>query len=286
MPKKKNNQTTGKPSKDTSFPYNFATPDYLDVSTKPIDVEKPINGFDYLNALVRIPEVQKDLEVIRKDPDNKKKELELINKYWGIDRFFPVLLQNPNAFYKHNKYYHNSGAIHVFSKWEFGFTNGDFHFPGSISEYRDGRHVILAVDVTKKKQNIMNEFEELLNRTEDDYGIPRDTTKDKDTGKNIWGIYDLRDKGVKWSVIASRIFGKHSRDNKRQVIRYYNKAKKIINTVRQEVNEAIIANTKRKENDNKFKEMLSSRIEESKKERTISIGELLLQGIPKKTKRK
>ena len=58
MPKKKN-PTTGKPSQNTSFPYNFTTPDYIDVPTKSIDIEKPINGFDYLNALVRIPEVKK-----------------------------------------------------------------------------------------------------------------------------------------------------------------------------------------------------------------------------------
>ena len=65
----------------------------------------------------------------------------------------------------------------------------------------------------------------------------------------------------------------------------YHKAKKIINTVEQKVKETIIANAIRKENDNKSKEMLNRMIEESKKERTISIGERLVQGIPKKERK-
>ena len=73
----------------------------------------------------------------------------------------------------------------------------------------------------------------------------------------------------------------------KRVKRAYHKAKEIINTVKREVEEAIIANAKKKEDDNKFKEMLNRMVAESgKKERIITIRERLLQGIPKKTKRK
>ena len=40
--------------------------------------------FDYLNALVRIPEVRKDLDAIDKEP-NKEKRRKLRSKYFGMD---------------------------------------------------------------------------------------------------------------------------------------------------------------------------------------------------------
>ena len=285
-----------KPVPKETYGLPFPSPIYLDKPTKPIEVEKPINGFDYLNALVRIPEVQKDLEATNKEPDNKEKRLEIINKYWGIYRFSPELLQNTKDFYKHNKYYHNSEAIHVFSTWEFGFVIGNLHFPDSIAEYRDGRHVILAVDVTKKKPNIINEFEKLLKRIEKDYDIPKDTSRDKDTIVDIWKIYDYKTKdGLSLPAIARKLSGEKGNSAYcealdmyvKRVKRAYHKAKEIINTVKREVEEAIIANAKKKEDDNKFKEMLNRMVAESgKKERIITIRERLLQGIPKKTKRK
>jgi len=283
-----------KPVPKETYGLPFPSPIYLDKPTKPIEVEKPINGFDYLNALVRIPEVQKDLEATNKEPDNKEKRLEIINKYWGIYRFSPELLQNTKDFYKHNKYYHNSEAIHVFSTWEFGFVIGNLHFPDSIAEYRDGRHVILAVDVTKKNRSIIKELEKVLNRIEKDYDIPKDTTKDKDTKEDIWEIYDYKTKDrLSFNEIARMLSGKTGgpayneplHNCLKRVKWAYHKAKKIINTVEQKVKETIIANAIRKENDNKSKEMLNRMIEESKKERTISIGERLVQGIPKKERK-
>lgn len=282
MPKKKMLQTTGEPSKSTSYPFDFTTPNYLDTPTKTIEVKKPINMFNYLNALVRIPEVQEDLEAISKKP-TKEKTLEICNKYFGLE--FPLaILQNPKDFNKYNKRFHRSNSIHVLSNWEKDNLNSMSKF--YLSEYRDGRHVILAVDITKKKGIIIEKFKEVIDRVKKDYGIQKDTTRNKDTEKDIWGVYDLREKNVKWSVIASCILGKYSRHNGRQVIRYYDKAEKIINTVRQQVEETIIANAKRQKAENESKELLNRMIEESKKERAISIGERLLQGIPKKTKRK
>ena len=296
MPKKKNNQTTGKPSKNTSFLFDYTTPDYLDKPTKPIDVQKPINVFDYLNALVRIPEVQKDVDAINKEPDNEEKILEIHNKYWGIYGFFPKLLQNTKAFYKYNKYFHCSSAIHVFSTREFGFTIGNLHIPDRISEYRDGRHIILAVDITKKKQNIIHEFKELLKRTEKDYDIPRDTTKDKDTTEDIWKIYDYKTKDkLTLLAIARRMTGLN--DNPaycseldaclQRVKRAYRKANKIINTVKREVEKTITENARKQKTHNELMETISRMAEEQRKKgRTITIADRLLQGIPKKTKRK
>lgn len=289
MPKKKN---TGK---KTSFPFDFTTPDYLDKPTKLIEVEKSINGFDYLNALVRIPEVQKDLEAINKEPSEEKR-LELINKYFGIFGFSPELLQNPKAFYKGNKHSRCSEAIHVFSNWEKEPLLGGIWKHDPLSKYRDGRHVILAVDVTKKKQNIINEFKKLLDRIEKDYDIPKDTTKDKDTVENIWEVYDYKTKdGLSLPEIARRLSGEkgNSAYNEaldmyvKRVKRAYFKAEEIINTVKREVAETITENAKRQKADNERKEMLNRMLEESrKKERTITIADRLLQGIPKKIKRK
>ena len=251
-----------------------------------ITIKKPINGYDRLNALIRIPKVQEDLEALSKEP-TKEKELELHNKYFGIYGFSSELLQNPKAFYKYNKYFHCSSAIHVFSSWE-------KDWPGYMTEYRDGRHVILAVDVTKKNRSIIKELEKVLNRIEKYYDIPKDTTKDKDTKEDIWEIYDYKTKDrLSFNEIARMLSGKTGgpayneplHNCLKRVKWAYHKAKKIINTVEQKVKETIIANAIRKENDNKSKEMLNRIIEESKKERTISIGERLVQGIPKKERK-
>lgn len=279
--RQKKRTTKGKPSQKPLYPSDL-TPNYLDTPAKPIEVKKPINRDNYLNALARIPEVQKDLEALSKKP-TKEKEREIWDKYIEIE-FLLAILRNSKDFSKYNKHFHRSDAIHVLSNWEKDKLNSMSIF--GPSEYRDGRHVILAVDITKKKGDIIKEFKKVLDRIEKDYAIPKDTTRDKDTEKDIWGVYDLREKNVKWSVIASRILGKYSRHNERQVIRYYDKAEKIINTVRQQVEETIITNAKRQKAENESKEQLNRMIEESKKERAISIGERLLQGIPKKTKRK
>ncbi len=295
MSKKKNNQTTGKSSKKTSFPYDFTTPDYLDVPTKPIDVEKPINRFDYLNALVRIPEVQRDLDAIEKNP-TKEKKLELCNKYWGIYGFSPELLQNTRAFYKYNKYFHISDAIHVFSNWEKEPLLGGRWEHDPLSKYRDGRHVILAVDITKKKQTVINEFKKLLNRIEKDYHIPRDTTRDRGAEETIWEIYDYKTKDkLSFLAIAKKKTGLN--DNPavnpkldaclQMVKRAYHKAEEIINTVKRKVEETITENAKRQKAHNELMEMLNRMDEESRKKgRTITIADRLLQGIPNKTKRK
>lgn len=282
MPKKKN-QTTGKPSKNTSIPFDFSTPNYLDTPTKPIDIEKPINGFDYLNALVRIPEVQKDLELLSKEP-TKEKKLELINKYWGIYGFSPQLLQNPRLFYKHQKYFHNSEAIHVFSNWEKEPLLGG-HDP--LSKYRDGRHVILAVDITKKKQTIIKKFKELLSKIEKDYDIPRDTTRDKDTKEDVWKIYDYKTKNrLNFTQIARKVSGLKGNPthNERlkayleRVKRAFCKAKGIIDTVKQDVEKTIALNMERQKAEKatkEFYEMLLNR----KVPKARSIGELLTQHI-------
>lgn len=295
MPKKKN-KTTGKPSRNTSIPFDFSTPNYLDTPTKPIEIEKPINGFDYLNALVRIPEVKKDLESLGKKP-TKEKRLELINKYWGIDEFMFLLnTQDTRAFHKRNKYFHNSESIHVFSNWEKEPLLGGRWEHDPLSKYRDGRHVILAVDVTKKKRNIINEFKKLLYNVKRDYRMLGDTTRDKETVENIWEIYDYKTKDkLGFLAIAKKKTGLN--DNPavnpkldaclQMVKRAYHKAEGIINTVKREVEKAITENAKRQKAHNELMEMISRMAEvQRKKGRTITIADRLLQGISNKTKRK
>ena len=77
--KKKNNQATVKPSKNTHYPDDLVRPNYLDTPREPIEVKKPINGYDYLSALVRIPEVQKDMKVMIGTTIKKKEMNSFIN---------------------------------------------------------------------------------------------------------------------------------------------------------------------------------------------------------------
>ncbi len=302
MPKKKN-PTTGKPSKSTSFPYDFTKPNYLDVPTKPIDVEKPINKFDYLNALARIPEVQKDLMLLVKEP-TKEKELELINKYWGILGFSPKLLENTKALPDSlKKYLHNSKAIHVFSNWEKEPRLGGIWEHDPLSKYRDGRHVILAVDITKK--GIVKDFVKLLERIKKDYNIPKDKTRNKDTVKEIWEIYDYKTKDkLSFLKIAKRLSGLNGNPayNPRldaclqMVRRAYYKAEEIVKAVKREVSKVITENAEKAEKQktaDTLMKMYREQDEEQRKKgyparadhRPVFLS-LLLAGMPDKTKDK
>ena len=91
----------GEPSKKPLYPRDL-TPNYLDEPTKPIEVKKPINGFDYRNALVRIPEVRKDLDAIDKEP-NKEIKREIYNKYFGISEFSPKDFTESRSFQKYEE---------------------------------------------------------------------------------------------------------------------------------------------------------------------------------------
>ena len=97
------------------------------------------------------------------------------------------------------KYFHHPVAIHVLSNWK----------KDNLSEYRDGRHVILAVDITKKKGDVIKEFKKVLDRIEKDYAIRKDTTRDKETVENIWEIYDCKTKNrLNFTQIARKLSGK------------------------------------------------------------------------------
>ena len=243
--------------------YDFSKPDCLDIPAKPIDIKKPINGFDYLNALIRIPEVIRDSEVFKKEP-TEEKLMELVRKYFGVYGFSPELLQHTNKFHKHNKYYSEPEAIHVFSNWEKdGFSGGHSfsnweknYFSGgysSLSRYRDGRHVILAVDVTKKKQTIFKELDKLLVRIKKDYGISGDTTRDRDVSLDIWKIYDYKtQEKLNFTQIARKVSGLKGNPSYNErlkarlnaVKRAYSKAEEIVNRVKEDVQRVITENEK------------------------------------------
>ncbi len=274
--KKKNNQATVKPSKNTHYPDDLVRPNYLDTPREPIEVKKPINGYDYLSALVRIPEVQKDMKVMIGTTDKEKRN-ELLYKYRGIK--YPLeLLQKPTTFHRYSKWYLHSGAVYFLSNWQKDNLN-------SLSQYRDGKHVVLAVDVTKKDSAIMKEVGKLLGRIKKDYERPKDATKDKDTVEDIWKVYDYKTKDrLNFTQIARKLSGEKGnptynaklKARLESVKRAYKKAKKIINTVEQEVKETIIANAERKKAEDETKEMLKRMLEESgKKEKTPSIFERL-----------
>lgn len=191
----------------------------IDTPTTDIIIEKPINEYDRLNALSRMPEVQKALNEIENEKDKNRRNglmVEFSGKY----------KEPPNVFknIRKRKSY-DPDAVRALCNFEMDSTK-------SLSRYRDGEHLIIAVNLTKKNQDIFNELKWIIKQARRDYCIPKDSTKDKNPMLDIWEIYDLRTKGIKSSVVTARIFRKHSEQNERQVKRYYNKAKRIYESVK------------------------------------------------------
>ena len=77
-----------------------------------------------------------------------------------------------------------------------------------MSQYRDGKHVVLAVDVTKKDSAIMKEVGKLLGRIKKDYERPKDATKDKDTVETFGKFTIIKQKtGLNFTQIARKLSG-------------------------------------------------------------------------------
>jgi hypothetical protein len=222
-----------------------------------------------------MPEVQNDLKVIIRTKDKEKRD-ELFDKYRGI-KFSLELLRKPTTFHRYSKWYLHPSAIHVLSNWQKNNLN-------SMSEYRDGKHVMLAIDITKKKVDIIKEFKKVLDRIGKDYDIQKDTSRDKDTAENIWEVYDYKTKDrLGFTQIARKVSGEKGNPTYnamlgvylKRVKRAYSKAREIINKVEREVKETVIANAERKKAEDESKEMLKRMIEDSRKEKTPSIFEQL-----------
>lgn len=188
---------------------------------------KPINGYDRLNALIRIPEIQRELEAIEKESGKTKRtalELSFFDKY----KIPAKLLKHPEVFNKH-KYWFDVNTIHIFS----GFEKSDLD---SISKYRDGKHVIIAVDMSKKRKDITREFNEVLTRISKDYKIPKDKTRDSVTTQEIWKVFDSSKNDKKSYVQIAKETSKKNLDSQdsqvKQVIRAYKKADDITRRIR------------------------------------------------------
>jgi hypothetical protein len=195
----------------------------INIPTTNIAIEKPINEYNRLNALSRMPAVQKALSEI----ENEKSK----NKRNGlIAEFLEKYNVSPNVFKNIRKYKsYDPDVVQVLCNFELDSTK-------SLSRYRDGKHLIIAVNLTKKNQDIFNELEWIIKQARKDYHIPKDNTKDKNPMLDIWEIYDLRNKGKKWSAVTARIFRKYSKQNERQAKRYYKKAKEIYESVKASIN--------------------------------------------------
>src|SRR3990167_6042404 len=153
-----------------------------------ITIKKPINEHDRFNALIRIPEVQEALSKIDKEK-NKKKRVGLARCFY---RKYNVPPARPKDIRKYKSY--DPDVVQALCSFELDSTK-------SLSRYRDGKHLIIVVNLTKKNQDIFNEFKRIIKQVRKDYRIPQDTTRDRDLMLNIWDVYDLRNKGMKWSVI-------------------------------------------------------------------------------------
>lgn len=210
-------------------------------------IRKPINGYDRLNALIRIPEVKRDLEAIEKE-SNERKKVELQCRFYEKYNVDVRLLQRPEVFHKFKDFL-NSGAIQVFSN--FDKSNPDF-----ISKYRDGKHIIVAVDMSKKRQDITREFSKMLARINKDYKISKDKSRNRNNELDHWEIYNLyKREGLKFVEIArknrpdrAQKSGSDSLSLKNEcmtVSRAYNKAKTIIEQMQKDLG----LNTKKEKKD-------------------------------------
>ncbi len=258
MPKKKN-QTAGKPSKNIPARTNSVFSESL-LGTSPIDrkkitekkqtriskkeldealgkalslididtqiedtiTEKTVNVFDRLQALSRMPEVRKALDEIESEKN--------LNRRNGLIVEF---------FEKYNESYNTLKNIRKRKSYDPNVVRALCNFEKDskgLLRYRDGKHLIIAVNLTKKNRDIFSEFEQIIKQAKKDYRIPKDNTKDKTPMLDIWKIYDLRNKSMKWSEVTACIWRKYSKDNQRQAIRYYNKASEIYASVKASIN--------------------------------------------------
>lgn len=221
------------------LPYNIS--ELIEYTISPVDkpkkknkfIGKPINEYDRFNALIRIREVQRELKAIEKETD-KEKNIDLYSRFYCKYKVDAGLLKHPEVF---NKYKHsfNLNTIHVFMNYEKSDLN-------SISEYRDGRHIIIAVDITKKDAEIKKDFEQTLKRIRKDCKIPKDNTREKETVQDIWKVYDFFEKDkLNFVQIARKISGKGGNPtyNKgleayvKQVRRAYKKAVDIMQRIKE-----------------------------------------------------
>lgn len=209
---------------------------YIDKPVKKKEAtKKPLNVCDRLNALIRIPEVQRELKAIEKEASKAKKE-KLTSGFFQKYKALPELLEHLEFFseYQQQERYFNWDTMHVFSNFE----KSDPYF---ISKYRDGKHIIIAVDMTKKNKDIMGDFGQTLKRIRESYKIPKDKTRDKDTVQDIWKIYDyhIKDK-MNFVQIARKISGIKGNPTynpkldayRKQVNNAYKKAVDIIRRIR------------------------------------------------------
>lgn len=200
-------------------------------------IAKPINRHDRLSALIRIPEIQRESEAIEQEVDKEKKS-KLWWRFFENYKVFPEELKHPELFHK-RKHSFDLNTMYVFNNFE----KYDLDF---ISNYRDGKHIIIAVDMSKKRQDITRELNKTLTRISKEYKIPKDNTRDKETVQDIWKIYDYHKKDkLNFVQIASKVSG--IRDNPsynsrldsyvKQVGRAYKKAEDIIKQISKEIEE-------------------------------------------------
>lgn len=200
---------------------------------KPIG--KPINGYDKLNALIRIPEIQKELEAIEKE-SGKTKRTELELRFFDKYKIPAKLLKHPEVFGKHGHWF-DLNTIHLFTNFEKSDLN-------SISKHRDGKYIIIAVNMSKKRQDIIRDFNKILTRISKDCKIPKDKSRDKETVWDIWEIYNYHKKNkLNLVQIARKISGQKGNPTHnskleayvKQVRRAYKKAEDIIKQIGREV---------------------------------------------------
>ena len=182
-----------------------------------------------------MPEVQEAISKMDKEK-NKKKCRELFVEFFDK---YSIVTKELQDIPKNKPYPYDLDGVHALCSFELDDVN-------ILRGYRDGKHLIIAVNLTKKNEDILREFQRIIKQVRKDYRIPKDNTRNKEFTLDIWKVYDYHKKdNLNFSRIAKELSGKNENptDNKivrsyfMQTKRSYSEAVKIIKIVEKELKE-------------------------------------------------
>lgn len=217
-----------------------------------------VSGYDRFQALLRIPQFKNDIEAIQKETNPEKNDAlraKFVEKY---NLTFPLaehltcgkslLLEDRKSldpiFY--------GGMVEVIPVWDDVGTKPYKHSKADLFELRDGKYLILKIDLTESKNKIINKVISDINLFRK-YVTAKKPKKRRLTSHDIdntvkWTIWKVFDqcnqpgfknpKGqIKYAKVIKTLYGNNvSYDGERHnVERAYRKAELIINMIEKEL---------------------------------------------------
>jgi hypothetical protein len=217
-----------------------------------------IPGYDRFQALLRIPQFKNDLETIQKQSNLKKREIlkaEFVKKYNLTFQLAEHLLKGTSLFLETRESMDDifyGTPVEVIPAWHEVETIPYKHLKSDMYDLRDGKYLILKIDLTKSKNKIIKKVKSDINlfRKYVTAKIPKKKYLTKHQFDNtmnwtIWKIFDhcnqpgfKNPKGkIKYAKVIKSLYGDNvSYDSERHNIkRAYIKAESIINTINKEL---------------------------------------------------